>query len=273
VQSYPPPPPLPGGNPARLSSADVDTAEALIAENASLADMLFDADLSTPVPTCPGWTLDQLLRHVGSGDRWCTQIVAGRSGEFIDPRTVSGGKPPSDRDGKIAWLKEGPRALLDAVAQTGADTPVWTFLGPRPAGWWTRRRLHETAVHRADTALALGVGFDIDPVAAADGITEYLERVVVRAGAAGREFPLKDGCSLHLHATDPGLGAAGEWTILGRPDGIAVDHGHGKATAALRGPARDLLLAIVRRGDAADLGLEMYGDHALWDTWLARTPF
>jgi len=251
----------------------VDTAEALIAENASLADLLREADLSTPVPTCPEWTLDQLMRHVGRGDRWCTQIVAEQSAESIDPRTVSGGKQPAERDGQIAWLHDGPRALLDAVAQTGAETPVWTFLGPRPAGWWIRRRLHETAVHRADAALALGVGFDIDPAVAADGITEYLERVVIRADAAGGELPLEDGRSLHLHATDLGLGAAGEWTIRGRPRGIVVGHEHGKATAALRGPARDLLLAIVRRGDASDLGLEMFGDHAVWDTWLARTPF
>ena len=251
----------------------MDTADALIAENASFAALLRDADLSAPVPTCPEWTLDQLLRHVGRGDRWCTQIVAERSTESIDPRTVSGGKPPAERDGQIAWLHDGPRALLDAVAQTGADTPVWTFLGPRPAGWWIRRRLHETAVHRADAALALGVGFDIDPAVAADAVTEYLERAVVRAGAAGGEVPVQDGQSLHLHATDPGLGAAGEWTIRGRPGGIAVGHDHGKATAALRGPARDLLLAIVRRGVASELGLEMFGDHAVWDTWLARTPF
>ena len=131
------------------------------------------------------------------------------------------------------------------------------------------------------------------------------QRAVVRAGAPGAEAPLQDGQSLHLHATDPGLGAAGEWTIRGRPGGIAVGHEHGKATAALRGPLlargavgaggeaqavtdarrqlnaalraaqRDVddLLAIVRRGVASELGLEMFGDHAVWDTWLARTPF
>jgi len=166
--------------------------------------------------------------------------------------------------------------LLDAAKQSGAQTPVWTFLGPRPAQWWIRRRLHEVAVHRADAALALGADFDIVPALAADGITEWLERVVIQAdeeGPAGGDRPLGDGQSLHLHATDPGLGAAGEWTILGRPDGIAVDHEHGKATTALRGPARDLLLATVRRCTAAELGLEILGDPAVWDTWLARTPF
>ena len=254
----------------------MDTAEALIAENAAFAELLREADLATPVPTCPEWTLDELMRHVGRGDRWCAQIVAEKSDEFIDPRTVPDGKPPADRDEHTAWLHDGPRTLIDAVARTGPDTPVWTFLGPRPASWWIRRRLHETAVHRADAALALGAAFDIDPATAADGITEYLERVAIRAsadGPAAGDNPLPDGRSLHLHATDPGLGAAAEWTILGRPDGIAVDREHGKATAALRGPARDLLLAIVRRATVAELGVELFGDPGVWDTWLARTPF
>ncbi len=254
----------------------MDFATALLAENAAFADLLRDADLSIPVPTCPEWTLEQLMRHVGRGDRWCAQIVAEQSMEFIDPRTVEGGKPPAGRDNEIAWLQAGPRQLLDAVAATGAETPVWTFLGPRPANWWIRRRLHEVLVHRADAAIALGVEYQVDPALAADAITEWLERVEIQAdeeGPAGGDRPLGDGQSVHLHATDPGLGEAGEWTLLGRPDGIAVEHGHGKATTALRGPARSLLLAVVRRRSAAQEGLEVFGDTGVWDTWLARTPF
>ncbi|MEZ0358508.1 maleylpyruvate isomerase family mycothiol-dependent enzyme [Mycobacterium sp. SA01] len=254
----------------------MDFTTALIAENAALADLLRDADLSTPVPTCPEWTLEQLMRHVGRGDRWCAQIVAEQSTDFIDPRTVDGGKPPAGRDNEIAWLQAGPQQLIDAVAATGAETPVWTFLGPRPAAWWIRRRLHEAVVHRADAAIALGVEFEVEPAVAADAISEWLERCEERAneeGPAGGDRPVADEHSLHLHATDPGLGEAREWTILGRPDGIAVEQGHGKATVALRGPARDLLLAVVRRRSAAEQGLEVFGDAGVWDTWLARTPF
>ena len=216
------------------------------------------------------------MRHVGRGDRWCAQIVAEQSMEFIDPRTVEGGKPPAGRDNEIAWLQAGPRQLLDAVAATGPETSVWTFLGPRPAKWWIRRRLHEVLVHRADAAIALGIEYQVDPALAADAITEWLERVEIQAddeGPAGGDRPLGDGQSVHLHATDPGLGKAGEWTLLGRPDGIAVAHEHGKATTALRGPARSLLLAVVRRRSAAQEGLEIFGDAGVWDTWLARTPF
>lgn len=254
----------------------MDFATALIAENAAFADLLRDADLSLPVPTCPEWTLEQLMRHVGRGDRWCAQIVAEQSMDPIDPRTVEGGKPPAGRDNEIEWVQAGPQRLLDAVAATGAETPVWTFIGERPAKWWIRRRLHEIVVHRADAAIALGVEFEVEPAVAADAITEWLERVEIQAddeGPAGGDRPLGDGQSIHLHATDDGLGEAGEWTILGRPDGIAVDKEHGKSTVALRGPARDLLLAVVRRRTAAEEGVEIFGDAGVWDTWLARTPF
>jgi uncharacterized protein (TIGR03083 family) len=254
----------------------VDTATALIAENAALADLFRNADLSTPAPTCPEWSLEQLMRHVGRGDRWAAQIVAEQATDPVDPHAVAGGKPPAGRDNEIAWLQDGVRALLDAVGKSGAQTPVWTFLGSRPAAWWIRRRLHETAVHRADAALALGAEFRIGAAVAADGITEYLERVMVRSAEDDPSRggpPLRAGQSLHLHATDDGLDAAGEWTIFGRTAGIEFEHGHAKATAALRGPARDLLLAIVRRGNAAELGVQIFGDESVWDTWLARTPF
>ena len=216
------------------------------------------------------------MRHVGRGDRWAAQIVTDLATEPVDPRTVAGGKPPAGRDNEIAWLQHGVRELIDAVEKSGAQTPVWTFLGIRPADWWIRRRLHETAVHRADVALALGVEFQIAAGVAADGITEYLERVMIRAAENEPSWggpPLDDGQSLHLHATDDGLGTTGEWTIFGRADGIEFEHGHAKSTTALRGPARDLLLAIVRRGSAGELGVEIFGDASVWNTWLARTPF
>ena len=56
-------------------------------------------------------------------------------------------------------------------------------------------------------------------------------------------------------------------------DGVAWSHDHGKGDVALRGTAKDLLLAIVRRRTAADGGVEVFGDTAVWDGWLDRTPF
>ncbi len=249
----------------------VDVRAALVSETAAFGELIRGADPATPVPTCPGWTLQQLLKHVGRGNRWAAQIVADRRDTALDPREVRDGRPPDDMDAAVDWLNAGAQLILDSVDDIGADTEVWTFLGPRPARWWIRRRLHEATVHRADAALALGTDFQLAPQVAADGIDEWLERVAVEANA--ESSPLDAGQTLHLHATDAGLGAAGEWTITGNDAGIAWSHEHGKGDAALRGGAQDLLLALVRRQNAAHEGLEVFGDTAVWDGWLDRTPF
>lgn len=250
----------------------MDYAALFLEQNRAFSELMRSVEESNPVPTCPGWSCGQLIRHVGRGDRWAAQIVRDRLDHFLDPRSVEGGKPPADRDGAVSWLCGGAQLVLDAVELTGPETPVWTFLGPRPANWWIRRRLHEVAVHRADAAIALGCDFALDPGVAADAISEWLERVAIEAGAQGTALPLEDGTMMHLHATDSGLGVAGEWMIGTSGGRITWSHQHGKATVALRGGATELLLAILRRVPIVDTGIEMFGDDTVWQTWLKRTP-
>ncbi|MGO9508929.1 MAG: maleylpyruvate isomerase family mycothiol-dependent enzyme [Mycobacterium sp.] len=250
----------------------MDFAALLLEQNRAFSDLVRNADEAKPVPTCPGWNLGQLIRHVGRGDRWAAQIVRDRRDDFLDPRSVEGGKPPPDPDDAMSWLHGGAQRLVDAVEFSGVETTVWTFLGPRPANWWIRRRLHEVAVHRADAALALGTDFALAPDIAADAISEWLERVAIQAGGDGAALPLEDDDTLHLHATDPGLGEAGEWTIRVADGGITWSHEHGKGTVALRGGATELLLAMVRRVSVADTGIEIFGDDTVWQKWLERTP-
>lgn len=241
----------------------MDFAVALTEQNRLLGELTRDADPSTPVPTCPGWTLQQLVRHVGRGHRWAAAMVRERAGSPADPRTVADGKPPADPDGVLAWLHESAAAVIDAVAATGADVPIWTFTGPRPAAWWIRRRLHEETVHRADAALALGVPVDLAPEPAADGLSEWLDLLTARPSA------LDDGATLHLHATDDGLGSDGEWMIRGVGGVLTWEHGHGKGDAAVRGSAVDLLLAAVRRTH----DVQVLGEEKTWTRWLERTTF
>jgi uncharacterized protein (TIGR03083 family) len=242
----------------------MDHAAALLRENDRLVALTTGASPDVDVPTCPGWTLRQLVRHVGRGDRWAAAIV--RTGEYLDPREVPGGKPGDDVAG---WLCESARTLVDAVAETGPTVPVWTFLGPRPAAWWIRRRLHESTVHRADAAFALGEPYAIEPELAADGVSESLALMAERR--TGGDPPLVAGTTLHLHATDDGLGESGEWMIRPVDGGVAWEHGHCKASAAVRGTAADLLLAVTRRIPSDRV--QVLGDAAVFDTWLERTVF
>jgi hypothetical protein len=52
---------------------------------------------------------------------------------------------------------------------------VWTPTPHGDAMFYARRFTHETAVHRADAELALGLPFRLAPEMAADGIEEWLE--------------------------------------------------------------------------------------------------
>lgn len=229
-----------------------------------LAETISDVDHGTPVPACPGWTLRQLVTHVGRGDRWAAAIVA--TGGPVQFRDVPDGRAPDDPAAIAGWLRDGAELLIDNAAQDPARE-VWTFLGPRPAAWWVRRRLHESTVHRADAAMAIGVPYVIEPDLAADGVSELLGILTERHDDV--PVPLRPGQSLHLHATD----SDGEWVVRGADGGISWEHGHVKATTAVRGSSADLLLACSRRLPPDHPGVEVLGDPAIWWTWLERTSF
>jgi uncharacterized protein (TIGR03083 family) len=223
------------------------------------------------VPTCPDWTLRQLITHVGRAHRWAAAIVATQAAEPIPFREVPDGRLPGDPAARTAWLRDGAARLAEAVS-TGVS-PVWTHLGPGPASYWARRMAHETAVHRADGQIAVGIRPVIDPVIAADGIAEWLGFLpTVRDWEQpGRPSPVPEGKVVHFHVTDEGVD--GEWLILGGRGGVTVETGHGKGDMALRGPASDVLLVLLRRLPPDDPAVQVLGDRALLDGWLAGTPF
>jgi uncharacterized protein (TIGR03083 family) len=255
------------------------TADRYVAEieasTAGLAEILVEHDESLPIPTCPDWTLRQLVTHVGRGHRWAAEITRTRSDAFIPFREVPDGKLPDDRAEQRAWLRAGAARIVDAVREAGSDV-VWSFAGPVPAGFWIRRIAHETLVHRADAQLAAGAEPEpvIDAEVAADAIDEWLTLLAdgILGNSDGRTEALPAGAGLHIHATDAGLGG-GEWTIRHDAGGLTVEPCHGRGDAALTGPAVSLLLVLMRRRPVSDPALTVYGDSAVVDGWLASTAF
>jgi uncharacterized protein (TIGR03083 family) len=239
-----------------------------------LAGIVDGADLTKTVPTCPEWTLRQLATHVGRAQRWAAQIVATRAAEPIPFREVTDGRFPDDPAGHAPWLRAGAQRLIDAVRQAGTD-PVWTFTGPAQAGFWARRMAHETAVHRADAELTQGDRPEYAPDLAADAIDEWFEYVSVSPPGEPdlRLEALPDGAVMHLHATDDGLDGDGEWLVRRAGSRVLTEHGHSKGDVAVRGPAGRLLLVLVRRLPPDDPDVQVLGDGALLDSWLAATPF
>jgi uncharacterized protein (TIGR03083 family) len=208
-----------------------------------------------------------LLTHTGFIHRWATTIVFTRATERVNARTLDIGLP-EDPAGYPKRLASGAAPLLSALREAGPDAPVWAWAaGGSGSGWWARRILHETTVHRADAELTLGIEPEFDPAAAADGVDEFLVNAPLGGRPSQRLTELPAGRTIHLHATDEGLGPAGEWLISLGDGGYEWTHGHAKGGVAVRGPAGLLLLLVYGRVRPDDERLEVFGAAGLLATW------
>jgi uncharacterized protein (TIGR03083 family) len=233
--------------------------------NAMAAD-LQGKDPTSPVSTCPEWDLAALIQHTGRVHRWVTETARSRSMEYVNWKKLDLGLP-DDPSALPGWLAAGADPLIAALSAADPMTPLWSFAAEGSIGWWARRQLHETTVHRADGQLAVGLPAEIPDAVALDGIEELLGVMLPAVGSAKRVAELgRSGDSLHLHATD----APGEWTITLTEGGFRWDRGHSKATVAVRGAASDLYLLMWNRRRPADAErFEIFGDAALLHAWLA----
>ncbi|GAA0492181.1 maleylpyruvate isomerase family mycothiol-dependent enzyme [Streptomyces olivaceiscleroticus] len=249
----------------------------IVAQTDLLRSHIQGADLSVPVPSCPGWTVNQLLRHLGGAQRWAAETVRGRvteplpEGHFRDLSPYVG-EDPATLDG---WLAEGAGELADALREAGPDAELWTPVPGERTAFYARRFAHETALHRADAALALGVPYDLDEEVALDAVDEWLSLgslpMMFDHHPELREL-LGPGRTLHFHATDTAPEAA-EWVVDLTGDGITWRRAHEKAAVAVRGPLVELLLTLYRRRSPHDGTVEVIGDAKLLDFWQERVAF
>lgn len=233
-------------------------ADALHHHTAALAKATAGADPEARVPTCPDWPLRVLVGHVGQAHRWAASIVRSGPSPVPDPFDAA----PGDPAGWSGWLQAGAADLIDAVSTS--DSPVWTFFGQGPAGFWLRRLLNDTVVHHADAA---GPAFSVAPDLAEDVISDWfglLANPATRtlkpdvAGLSGTGQTLR---FLPDHAEG--------WHVTRTPDGIEWTRATTPADVTLAGPLTDLLLVLTRRRPADDVTIT--GDRDLVDHWLAHS--
>ncbi|MDX3240953.1 maleylpyruvate isomerase family mycothiol-dependent enzyme [Streptomyces sp. ME18-1-4] len=250
------------------------------------------ADLSATVPTCPDWSLEQLVRHMGGALRWVDALVRTRAQEEIPAESVPlYGGPDGEGDPAAldAWLAETGELVVGALREAGPDAKVWGWAGTLDSGFWARRMTHEITVHRADAALAAQVPYEVAPEVAADALDEWLqlvEWVQRNMPQAADDELLVPGRSIHLHASDTSADLNAERSEMGVPPpegwgrtvelterGIVWRRGHEKATVALRGPLTSVLLAFYRRLPLDSPRLEVLGERELLELWLEKTKF
>jgi uncharacterized protein (TIGR03083 family) len=247
----------------------------VVAQTDLLRDILRGADLSVTVPTCPDWTLAELVRHIGGNLRSVETAV--RTGTPVeDPgRQVPGVAGPDGDDPATldAWLAGAAARFAGTLRDAGPDAEARVWVFARSTAFWARRAANDLVIHRADAAGTVHADYTVAPELAADAVDELLELVSDPqvASSSPRLAELRGpGRSIHLHATDAEPGLAAEWLIELGTDGFTWRRGHEKATVALRGPLADVLRVFWRRLPADSERVEVLGDAALLDFWLDR---
>ncbi len=162
---------------------------------------LLPADLSRAVPACPGWTVNNVVAHIGYGAM------------LTSPRWRPAG------DGNGAAVFAGALHTLSALLRSHhpADhAPV--VIGPHTYGGLTRLATTEVAVHRLDCQDALGLPRSMANDHALDALAWTTETWLAE-----------------LRGVDPGPPPAGRVTMVCEPTGETFTIGEGDQDAEVAG--------------------------------------
>lgn len=215
------------------------------------------AGLEAAVPTCPEWSVRDLLAHLGMVHRWARAHVTGdRAAQEVTTvlATETEGQGVVD---PVTWLRDGAGALVVALHDAPADLQAFVFLkdAPSPRDFWARRQCHETTVHAVD-ALSAALGrlptaqeaarVGVSPALALDGIDELLTGFLPRRSSRLRsERPLR----LAVRPADADL----MWTVeVGEEPPVTTRHTSSSAAdadATFSGTSAQLYLGLWNRGD------------------------
>lgn len=204
------------------------------------------------VPTCPDWSVHDLVVHQGAVHRWAAAMLAGGDPRAVDIVTFEA--DGHSADDVSTWLTDGAGALLAALRSAPEDLEAFTFLRDAPPArmFWARRQHHETTIHALD-ALAARDGRLLraddawfDAATALDGIDELLVGFWPRRGRGPRAEADPYSAMVVVDSGERWLLDVGTDAVATRRlggDEPVPDH-----AAVLSGPAVDLYLGLWNRG-------------------------
>ncbi|SEG10679.1 TIGR03083 family protein [Actinacidiphila yanglinensis] len=235
-------------------------------------------DLDAQVPTCPEWTLFDLVRHLGEGRRaWAATVAAGPT---ATSKAVPQGAPPVPREraAQVAWLAASTEQLLDALRESGPDRGCWTWWGtsqsPQNCGAVARHQLYEIALHTYDAQLTIGAPQSLPQEVALDGVDEFLSTCVATTVAwphapATVDYHATEGRSWRLRLSAEGAQAA-RLPAPGAASASASGAEPGTPDASARGTAHELLMTMYGRLPVDVPALD--GDRRVFDRLVAWEP-
>jgi uncharacterized protein (TIGR03083 family) len=259
-----------------MTELNADRARrAIVEQTRRLAESAAAAGPDAAVPTTPGWTITDLVEHVGQTQHWVAEIIERR---ITDPTRLPTEMAvlPKDPGDWPAWLSESARRVASAFSDDALDAPVFNAAADGRSGtrFWMSSSLTEAVVHGFDAADAAGRPADIDADIAAALIDNHLAMLTSPTWAMLRSESAHavrgTGQTLQWLATD----TAGAWFVERRPDGATWQPATRPADVTVTGPAQSLFLTLTRRLPLTDreaTGISIAGDTGLAQHWLDNT--
>jgi uncharacterized protein (TIGR03083 family) len=136
----------------------------------ALAELASDI-FKRPIEHCPGWTVDDLMRHLIETHWFWATIVERRLGAPPDE-----GRPTDIPDDAVVQrFMDGATHLVDVLTRARQSDLVWTWAPlQKDVAFITRHQVQEVAVHHWDIAHAAGEKIGIEGEVANDAIEEFL---------------------------------------------------------------------------------------------------
>jgi len=247
--------------PVAAGPAYVDWLEA---ENQALVEAA-RLGVDALVPSCPGWSVRDLVFHHASFQSWITGLIVDRVQEPQAPLVAA--KPPKGK-GILRWYEQIAAGLVVALRATDPATPVWGVTAEHTAGAWARRQASESSVHRWDAQNAHDV---CRPIEHADDYLSELFGLLLPNLIANFGLAVPNG-SMALSSVDDGRVWLVRPSDLDDADDVhagdlADDDGDIAADVVVSGTSSDLLLAMWNR--TSDVEIE--GDLDVLRGWRAAT--
>jgi uncharacterized protein (TIGR03083 family) len=222
-----------------------DFLAAIPRDGERLAAAAETAGLNTPVPSCPGWTVADLVEHTGEVHRDKERIVRPRLQEAPTEPIPGAG----DRD-LLEWYREGLDLLMAALIAVDPADPVYTWHKPdQTSGFWMRRMAHETLIHRIDAELAAGDVTEVDDGLGADGSDEILDVMMLGYPGWAEWTPREEGLIVYVERQAYPL-RLGSWSGTTRSGNVYTDE-----PAAVLDRHVEITTEIEGSGSAVDLWL------------------
>ena len=244
--------------------------DAVAREAARIAEVIRAHDLTTEVPSCPGWTLADLVRHLGVLQQWFAAMIDRRSPTRLSQDEVDF-ELPLDVDGYPDWFASRSVEVDKVLRAADPDAVMYTWGPGGRVAFWARRMLMEFAVHRYDAELAVGELTEIDSAVAADGVEEFL----VNLPSAVTFLP--EIANLRGDGEAIGIGVWGtevDWAVRLDPESFGLVPAVAEPDATVSAQSAEaLLLLVYGRIGPDDPRIKTTGDAELLAKWFRYSKF